>query len=227
MTLTFDPGVNPSFVLPVEHDYPVDEQGAIKPYVQTIPLGLRAQRTIVADWKGLTRDQVDYFLSFFHEIRGPAGNFFWTPPDSVASPLHRGPDLAQVVASGAPGARTYFVKFTWYNSSSGQETKASPVSSISLLAGRVVQVTAPIFPAGVDRMRVYAGTVEGTEWLQVASASRTWTEPITGLLTLTSLAPAANNLRPAILWRLVGSLTPEKASANRYNMKTQFQEMFV
>lgn len=227
MTMTFAPGVNPSFEYEVPHQWAVDEQAPIKPYVQTIPRALRPERRIVTDWI-LTRQEVEYILSFFHEIRGPAGEFYWTPLDPVFSPLHRAPDLAQVTKAGAPGAgRTYFVKFTWYDSTTGGETEASPVDSISVLSGNVVQVTVPVFPAGADRFRVYAGTVSGSEWLQAASSSRTWEEPITGLLTLTALAPEANSLKVPMKCALVGDVSPVKKTANRYGLRLEFRELWI
>lgn len=228
MTLTLAPAVGPSFPLEPEHDWPCDEQIPIKPYATIIPKTIRSLRRLSPEWRGLTADQVDYFLSFFSELRGAGGVFWWTPPDPVQSPLSRGPDLTQVLRSGAPSSpRTYYVTFTWYASGTGLETKPSPASTITVQAGYVASVAVPVIPMGADRVRIYAGTVAGLEYLQASSSSRIWEEPITGLLTLTALAPMVNALRAPILWRLTGKVRPIRISSNRFTLRLDFLEQFV
>jgi hypothetical protein len=224
--LIFAPGVNPSFVFEPSSEYPVDEGQAIKPYGQVRPLTLRAVRQLALNYLGLTRDQLDYIESFFHELRGSATAFFYTPPDAVPSPAHRGPDLSSATA-GALDARTVYARFTWYDNVTGQESKPSPLASISLLASKVLVLTAPIFPSGVPAMRIYASTVQGSEVLQAFSLSRIWQEPPSGLLTLTSAPPSSNNLKPRIKWRLIGRVAPQKVSANRYNLRLDFGEQHI
>ena len=226
MTLTLNPGVNPSFTYEPDHQWVVDEVPYIKPYVQKVPRGLRPIRVVRASWAGLTQDQVEYFLSFFHEIKGSAGEFLWTPMDAVFSPLHRGPDLSQVTLAGAPASdRTYYVKFTWYDSATAKETKPSQVSSLLVLTGKVLIITVPIFPAGAPAFRVYAGTAQGSEWAQGHSTVGTWQEPATGLLTTTTLAPSTNTLKPTVKWTLLSSVRPQKISFNRWNLQLEFAEL--
>lgn len=224
---TFAPGVNPSFPWQAPRSWPHDRQDPIKAYVRTIPKTIRPIRRVAPTWKGLTADQRDYILSFFHRHQGPASIFWWTPPDTVESPLDAGPDLAQVTRTGAPaGPRTYSIKFTWYSTTEALETKPSPPASISMAGGRVVQVTPPYRPAGCDAFRVYAGTVVGSEWYQADCSALTWEEPIAGLVISTFLAPEANNCRVPILWTLSGEVEPVKDAANRWTITLEFLEQF-
>jgi len=226
MSLTFAPGVNPEFPFGLEPIWNVDEIPAIKPYVARVPRGLREISTASLVYPALTRRQKEYILSFFRELRGPASDFLWTPPDAVDGPLHRGPDLDQVTLAGAPGSsRNYIVKFTWYDPATGQETEASPVSTITVTSGKVLVITVPVFPLGVSAFRVYAGTVLDSEWTQGYSTLRTWTEPVTGLLTTTSLAPGANNLKPAMKWAFLRMSKPQKVTSNRWRMQLDFLQL--
>jgi len=225
--LEFAPPRNPSFPLSVQNEWPTDETAAIKPYVQVLPRTIRPVRTVSAQWTGLSREQLDYFESFFHEVKGGAGIFTWRNLDPTFNPLHRGPDLAQVAAGGAPGARDYSVLYTWYDNLSGQETKPSPASSISVLDGNVITVAVPVFPAGVPAIRVYASETPGTEVLQAFATERTWIEPTTGLLTGTSSPPATNTLKPLLKWRLTGPYRPERRGANRYDLALELMEQQV
>lgn len=225
--LEFAPPRNPSFPSSHPHEWPADETGFIKPYVQVLPRTIRAVRTVTFQWTGLSREQLDYFLSFFHELKGGAGIFLWRTPDPSFNPVHRGPDLAQVAAGGAPGARSYSVLYTWYDNVSGQETKPSPASEISLSSGNVAVLTVPIFPIGVPAIRVYASETPGSEVLQAFATSRTWTEPVTGLLTGTSSPPTANTLKPLLKWRLIGPYRPERKGANRFDLSLDLMEQQV
>lgn len=226
--LTFSPGLNPSHPYTVPRDIPLDETGAIKPYVQVVPRSLRGIRVFQCSWIALSKDQLDYFLSFFEDVKYGAGVFLWTPMDAVYTPNHRGPDLTQVTLGGAPASsRAYSVKFTWYDNVSGQESKPSPAAALTVTSGKVLVVTSPVLPMDVPAIRVYASVTAGAEQLQGFSTTRIWQEPITGLLTGTASPPATNNLKPLIKCRLVSGLSPQKSGADRFNLNTEFMEVLV
>jgi hypothetical protein len=229
MTLEFLPGINPSFQVPTEHDWPVSSFTPEKPYEQIIPLGIRPVREVQVTYLGVTADQRDYFLSFFHSIQGQAGIFIWRSTDPVWCPLHAGPTLDQEIKAGAPGgARTYYVRHTWYDSVTGQETKPSPASVQTVVGGSVLDVEVPYLPAGVTAWRVYAHETAGEECLQdTISGTRQWVEPITGMVTLTPQAPAVNTLRPALKWRLVGKLRETKYRSSRWQIAMTWMEVWV
>jgi hypothetical protein len=226
--LTFAPGVNPSHPYTVPRDVPLDETGAIKPYVQVVPRSLRGIRVFQCSWIALSKEQWDYFESFFEDVKYGAGVFYWTPMDSVRTPAHRGPDLSQVTLGGAPASsRAYSVRFTWHDNVSGQESKPSPATALTVTSGKVLVVQAPVLPTGVPAIRVYASTTPGAEQLQGFSTVRTWQEPITGLLTGTASPPTTNNLKPLVKCRLVSGLQPQKSGADRFNLQTEFMEVLV
>jgi len=226
--LTFAPAVNPSFGEPEDIQWPHIRQEPIKPYDVVIPTAIRSERFIPVLWKAVAEDVLNYIESFFDEILGPSSAFLWTPPDRIRSPLHRGPDLDQLTIAGAPGSdRNYRVRYTWFDPTTSQETKPSPVSTFTAQAGKVLTVTVPTFPNTVKAFRVYAGTVVGDEWRQAAhSTIRTWQEPLAGLITITSLAPTSNTLKPARQFRMVGGLRKRKISAGRWELAAQFQEEY-
>jgi hypothetical protein len=227
--LTFDPGVGPSFSPQMPREWPADEIPAIKPYVQVIPKTIRGLRTFSGRWQGLTRGQKDYILSFFEEMKGSGNVFAWRPPDFLEAPAHRAPDLAQVTRAGAPGAsRTYSVMISWADSLTGAETLPGPAGSIVVEAGKVLQVTAPRpIPTGADRMRVYASTAAGSECRQAEVSVKAWEEPTAGLLTLTPRPASETTLRPLLIWRLQGPVTPIPTAPNRFDVELEFVEQFL
>lgn len=228
MTLTFDPGTTPEMPFTRPLQWPVDEQGFIKPYYQALPKALNPVQAPVSTIWVLTQDQWEYVESFFREIGGPAGDFFWTPPRPISGPMHRGPDLSEVTVGGAPGStRTYWARYTWFHPTLGVETKPSPASSLEVQAGNVLRVTVPIFPIRVPAFRIYVGTVEGSEWAQGYSTVRTWDEPTTGIVEPTTAPPSANNFKVPQHWGLVGGIEPPLVTSNRYRVELRFRELHV
>lgn len=226
MTMTFSPGVNPSYSYSVDRAWPHHEYEFQKPWISRVPLTLRPVRTIRATYVGLTKTQLDYFLSFFRETIGPVEHFYWPAQDVVTAPAHRGPDLSQVT-SGALSERTYYVKYSWYDPTGGDETTPSPTESLTVAANKVLLITVPVFPSGVPAFRVYASEVEGTEWSQGHSTERTWQEPDTGLVTATTLSLSVNSLQPDLTVTLASDVKVVKTSANRYSVELVLREEFA
>lgn len=218
MTLTFDPGRGPSREFEASYSSGADVQPYIKPYLQTIPRTPTEMVAGVWTWEGLPQAIRDYFLSFFREIKWEAGEFLWAPPGLVSAPVHRGPDLSSVAVGGAPGSpRSYHVRYTWFNPSTGQESNASPSSALVVASDWLLRVTVPIFPPGVEAFRVYVATTAGAEGLQAYSAERTWQEPIGGIVGGNAGPPASSTLRPVLKWRLTGPLR-EIQRGNRFTI---------
>lgn len=225
-TPTFDPPVGPSFELPLEVAWDADETEFVKPYVQVVPRNELAIRAFDLQWNLLTRAQRDYIQSFFHRHRGPATPFYWTPTDPVFAPEDDGPEVDQV-AGGSLSERTYYVRFSWYDSTTGQETTPSPAKSITVQSSYLLSVTVPRFPSRVTAWRVYVGTVADYEYLQAYDIDRTWTEPSGGITEPTSLPPSVNTLKPAAKWRLLGTVRERKRSANRFSLSLRIGEVFL
>jgi len=218
MTLLFDPGRGPSRFSETEISHGADSQRYIKPYVQVIPRTITEMVAGTWTWEGAPVAIRDYIRSFFSEIKTEAGEFLWVPPGTVPAPAHRGPDLTSAAVTGAPGSpRSYHVLATWYNPSTGQESTASPRSSLVVSSDWLLRVTMPTFPNGVEAFRVYAGTTAGAEGLQAHSTARTWQEPLGGIVTGNPGPPASSTLRPAHKWRLTGPMR-EAQRGNRYDI---------
>lgn len=226
--LTLAPGRGPSYVLPIDSDFPAQRQEPIDPAgLKVIPDAIRETTTYRTIWLGLTQDQRDYFLSFFREINGSADQFFWQGPDRVPSPLHRGPDLNNLTVGGAPASpRDYSVQYTWYDPTTSRETKPSPVSSVTIAAGDLLEVTLPIFPNGVAEARIYVEEDPAAPSLQGTSQVRIWVEPIAGIVPGGDLPPAVNDLLLTLVWRLAGLLRWSKRSFERWDLSFDLTEEF-
>lgn len=225
-TRTFAPDPGPSFVVPLTWEWRTVRQEAIKPYTRTIPTFQLPVRRFDLNWRICTKALRDYVVSFFHRGLGSADDFYWTPPDPVWAPEDSGPDLDST-SGGSLSQRTYYVKHTWYDSTTGQETTASPASTITVPANYLLEVSVPIYPCGVGAWRVYASETQGDERLQAYATSRTWTEPVSGLVPDSAMVPTTNTLKPATRWRLVGSLQERKITANRYSLDLQLEEFWA
>jgi hypothetical protein len=105
------------------------------------------------------------------------------------------PSLSQV-AGGTLGAATAYVKTTYVTASG--ETAASSESSLAVSASHLLQVASPAVPspASATGWNVYAGAAAGTEVLQNGATpialGTPWTEPTSGLVSGTAVAPSAN-----------------------------------
>jgi len=197
----------------------------IKPYAQVIPLTLRATRDIPFVYL-CSQKQRDYILSFFQGVGG-SGDWLWRPMRCVPAPEGLLPTLGANV-EGALGARVYYVRFSWYDVVSGEETTPSQEASIAVAANSVATVTVPHFPNNVPSFRIYASTTEGDPRLQgFQSSGRTWIEPPTGLLTGGAVPKTVNNLRPNIKLRLVGNVAESQLNSRKFRMSFTAQELEV
>jgi len=221
---TFAPGRNPSFVVPVETDFPHTRQVPIDPAgTHVIAHTLRGVDVVRLLYNGCVEDEKDYIESFFHHHLGPANQFYWLPPNKVASPLDAAPELDVVTVGGAPASqRTYKVQYTWWDPTSEEETKPSPEGSQTVESGDCLTVTVPHFPNAVGAWRVYAG--ESTPELQASVTTRTWTEPVGGMNTGTGGPPSANTLHPAKLYGLLGKVQKTYRSFGRWDLAFEVVE---
>lgn len=223
---TFNPPQGPSYEVPLDWAWLVTKQKATKPYVKIIPeLWLPVRRYSLA-WKVGTPKLRDYLVSFFHRQLGPTTPFWWTPTDPTPTPEDEGPDLDSS-SGGELSQRTYYVKFTWYDSTTGYETEASPAASITVAADYLLEVSCPRFPSRVGSWRIYAHETAGSECLQTTQTDRNWTEPVTGLVTGSATPPATNNLKLPALWRLEGGIQQRLIGANRYRLSLTLEEFFA
>lgn len=220
MTLTFSPPIGPSFDLPIDQSPRIEATPRGKGYQATRPIGLRPLRSYRLQWVTLTEAEKAYLASFFHEVGGEP--FYWTPPAPEDAPEHRGPTL-EAVTSGALGARTVYVAFSWHDSDTTGETTLSPESSISTSSGEVVKVSVPVFPTMADRVRIYAGTSSGSLTLQATSSARAWTEPDTGLVAGAS-PPSSNTLSRPLLFTLVSGPTFRLYDCRKYRAELELVE---
>jgi hypothetical protein len=238
--MEFNPGVQPAFPSTWDVEHPSSRDNPIKKrYGQSIPTSVRPLRTFSLRYQALSRAQLDYILSFFHEIQGDSsggvdgGIFTWRPPVRTFDPSHRGPDLDQVTLSGAPaGARTYRVGYTWRTSEADpdgnqQESKMSPVSELVVQGGNVLTVTTPVFPNGAESTGIYAVESPDPPRLQVDSVERRWSEDFNGLVPAGALPPAESNLAPLIRCSLIGNYSPSKFRALAHSLTLTFAEEFV
>ena len=223
MTATFAPTRNPSFPYDVELTDRIDVTQFGKGYVQTRPHGLRPLRRVRLRWNVLTKDERDYIEDFAYRNRAEA--FYWEPLDEEFSPLATTATLSQT-SGGSLLARTYSVKYAYYDNTSGEVTKPSSAATLAISANNLVKVTVPVFPPSADRVRIYAVETPGTETLQDTVTTRTWTEPTGGLISGSAL-PTTNTLKVALIWRFVESPRFQKFKANRYSCETRLQELVV
>lgn len=200
---TFAPSIGPSYTLPARLEWDGEFQLPRKAsYGVFVPFGPKPERFWDLGWSVMEQGELDYVLSFFHDLGGPAEPFHWTPPVKVWA-AHRAPD-ADTRVSGALGSRTYDARFTWYDSDTGQESTPSPAVNFAVPANEVLELTLPKFPSGVSKARIYAGDELDDMWLQPAVAeTRFWVEPDTGLVSATSLAPSTNTLALTGIYQLV------------------------
>lgn len=229
MTLPlFNPGVNPSFQVPWSQEWPVSTIKPVKPYDVVMPSTVNPVSTFQFQYPGLTAAQKEWISSFFRRIGGPSGAFEMRPLDPIDSPLDGGLVLDQIADAGAPAEqRTYYVRFAWYDAVSGEETMASPAEAITIASGSLLVVSIPTFPVGVDSWRVYASETEGEECLQGASSASSWTESVSGLVTLSARPRATNNLKPLLKWRLAEGLQWTKTRAGRFSLAMTLAEVWV
>lgn len=221
---TFAPSRNPSFPVNTLHAIREDRQRTSKGYDIGRPMGVRPLRRLPLEWLGLSLNQLHEILSFFYGLNGSTGPFFWSPTDKVISPNGVVPVLGQVAGGSLTGQGTYFVKFTWYNTASAQETLPSKEASFSVSDNFLLTVDVPVFQMGVTEWRVYVGSSSGDNQLQAGTETeRRWTMPASGPIA-GAQPPTENTLALPLLWKLDGDLEEQKSQANRFRLRATFQE---
>lgn len=223
-TPTFSPPVGPSFDYQEEWIQESDVVQFHAGYDQTIPQNIHARRRASLRWNALKEDHIHYLEGFVQNLNGSRGKFWWTPPDKVPTPSI-GATLTQV-AGGALGATTYYVTYTWYDSTYG-ETKESPEVSLAVSSSFFLRVTVPAIPNGVEGWRAYVSTSTGTEKLEATTTtgSRTWTQ--SAALSGVTDPPSANNLKPQVGWVLAGNLTKTRISSATWTASMTLEEQLI
>lgn len=225
---TFSPPVGPSFVFAVRHQRRVRSFHSEAGYERITVENLRDPRLVRVQWNALTLDQLDETLSFFDQFEGRGGPFYWKLPAvrPVRSPLGLSPIL-DVTTSGSLLERNYYVAFSWYSSTLTQETRISAESMKVVDDNQLIVVSVPIYPAGVDRARIYASETSGSLTLQATITTTEWTEPGTGLVAGAS-PPTSNNLVPLIPWVVASHEVVEAiVHPSIYRLDMEFLEQHV
>lgn len=116
------------------------------------------------------------------------------------APPAAGAPLSQV-AGGSKGARSYYVKYSYYRTSDSKETTPGTWSAdgnaYAVLANYLLVVTIPKSPDPlISHARIYVATSTSIKLQDTVSLTTdtdsTWTEPTSALLTVTA-PPTANN----------------------------------
>ena len=222
---TFSPTINPSFPYSEDHNVVTDSIQMHKGYDETRARLIRPLRTVALNWKAVNEDQRDYILSFVAGLEGSRGPFWWTPHNKVPTPSGMDPTLSET-SGGALSSRTYYVVFTWYDSSNG-ETKQSGQSSMTLSANHYLEVEVPPIPAHVGGWRLYAHETSGSECLQATiTTGRSWTQSA-ALSTGTATPPSSNTLNEPVKWLLAEGVQCKKITANRWQMGMRLVEQIL
>jgi len=224
---TFAPDPGPAFVYPVRYHRPAIRGNSIKPYVRIRPRGSRRLRGVRLQFVGVSLREIDYIVTFFDQFEGGSGPFFWAPPIPVHSPLGMYPVLGDTDGASS-SEETYFVKFAWRRSATGGETEGSIVKSRTRPIGKLLTVSTPVIPKGVDQVRLYIGTALDSEFLEVTQTVRTWTEPTSGFPAGGGpLAPSANTASPLLRWQLADDFEPTMARHDAWNVELSFLEVLI
>jgi hypothetical protein len=141
--------------------------------------------------KNFVQDHND--VNILHIYPGPDNNNAYQPVPS--------PPVVQVSPGGALLARTYYVRLTFVDSSTGESVASDTSISRYILPNFLVNVKSPTIPFGANssgilynQYNVYIGTVEGGETKQNVTPiaiGTDWTEPTSGLIT-TGAPPPTN-----------------------------------
>lgn len=221
MTLTFAPSVNPSFPVSESHEFREDGFRSPKGYDLGRVMAVRPVHSVPLLWKVVDRNQLDEILGFFDQLNGATGPFFWTPLDNVRSPNGMTPTTGEVAGGSLTSQPTYYVQFTWYDTSSGGETLGSLEASQVVQDNFQLTVEVPVFPMGVTEWRVYVGDTSGDCELQATVTDRQWTMP-GARASGGANPPASNDLSLPLLWKHDGNPRVSKIGPNRFRLGMTF-----
>ena len=201
-------------------------------YVQTRAYWDRPKRVFRLHWDAATRTEYETLISFFRDHVGPAGWFYYSPVDPIASP-HRYGDPGQTPQSvGSYGSRTYYFALSWITGSG--ETLISPEGSFSISANYLFTLTVPKFwYDAITHCGIYVGTSSGnlTKQVEVGISGEMWTEPdgggSNGLVSGDS-PPTSNTATETVMVHLMeDTLNKRKVSAVSYSVDLAFEELFA
>lgn len=222
-TPTFSPPVQPSFTPQTAHNYRLDPLSTPKGYDITRTMGIRPLDTVNLEWKVLSKPELDEILSFFEGLNGAPGPFYWTPLDNVRDPLGMTPALDEVAGGSLTSQGTYYVQFTWYQTTGGLESRGSAEASFAVQDNFLLTVTVPVFPLSVTEWRVYVGISSGDCELQAGTeTTRMWTMPGSGRVSGTANPPASSTLTVPLIWRIAGRPLVRKIAPNRFSLGMEF-----
>ncbi len=112
------------------------------------------------------------------------------------------------IAGGSLSAATIYVVLTYTNPLG--ETLPSTEASLSLSANTLLVVASPAPSGNTTGYNVYAGSASGAERLQTSSPiplGQNWTEPLSGLLSVGVVPPAAASAGPVFAGAVSGATT--------------------
>lgn len=221
-TPVFNPSFGPSFPVGLELSFPHTVQQDINGYGVVMPQSLRPRMAASLEYQAITDAQLAEIMSFFTLINGPQTPFVWAPPRSFWSPSAMTPTLDSTPGGALP-QRTYYVRFTWYDPTTGQETAGSLTASILVPANEFLTVALPLIPLSVPAARIYASETQGDERSQGHITAPTWTQG--GALGSPNITvPTASDLQTSVTWRLASGVTYSLRRANRWAVSLRFEE---
>lgn len=221
----FSPTIGPSFGIARANTYRADVQTSHKGYEMMRPLGLRKVPPINVTWQALKKPELDEIVSFFDGLNGSLGPFSYTPVDTVTGADGMTPTLSEVTGGSLTSQGTYYVRFTWYQTTGTLETTGSKESSFAVADNKLLTVTVPVLPLGVTEWRVYVGAVTGDAELQAGTeTTRTWTMPVGGRVSGGANPPTVNDLKVSRFFTFSGTLTDTLIAPGIYSLATTFNE---
>lgn len=208
--------------------YRVIQTDADSPTTLTRAISDKVLRRWRVKWDQATESESQIVRGFIRDVRGTALPFWFDVVDTIARP-YDGPTLS-TSAGGSLGGRTYYVRYTW--ASGNEETTESYEESILMVpSGELLSVAVPNLPQNVAQANIYVGITTDALKKQVTpitNDSLTWTEPITGYEATGSGPPTVNSLSERVLVHFADNgLTITRKSATRYEIQTEFEELWV
>lgn len=221
----FNPPETPSYTSAKTLVNQVDARQLQSGWQQVRPIGIRPREGIQATWIDASEATREYCESFLMGLEGGIGPLTWTSFNTVPSPTGTAPTLEEV-AGGALGARTYYVAFSWYETTGTQETLISAEASLAVQANFFIKVTIPPFPLGVDEARLYLSETSGALKLETTITARTWTQSVA--LAGVTAPPSTNTLLPARNYMLApAGLQVTPTAFELYTINLTLEETFL
>lgn len=223
--ITFDPPIKPSYGSELNRVYSLAGQRTHAGYDVAMPRSVRGLIRGQLVWDAVDEGEKDYIVSFLDQFHGHAGPFEWSPTDKIESPLGITPTLSEVAGGSLP-ERTYYIGFTWYDSTH-LETKLSAVASILVAANKFVKVAVPLVPNRVEGFRVYGSETEGAPVLQATvTVGNSWTQSA-AFATGTAPPPNSNQLNPPIKFYALGEVKKRRIGPDVWSLSLDIVEQLI